>query len=144
MSGLLTSAANYANANPDTLAPENEATESPDATPSFLEGMELFSEAGALGFLFNHNITDVVDQSLPAPDTSGTDPNTVRAMQLAGSTVSSDQVPTEPYEQPDQITLQVTPEQAQPNWTFADTLKNEWARTKKALVDLGGTQPQAG
>ena len=49
MSGLLTSAANYANANPDTLAPENEATESPDASPSFLEGMELFSEAGALG-----------------------------------------------------------------------------------------------
>ena len=36
-------------------------------------------------------------------------------MQLAGSTVSSDQVPTEPYEQPDQITLQVTPEQAAPD-----------------------------
>lgn len=138
MSGLLSSAANYANANPETLAPENEATESPDATPSFLEGMEMFSEAGALGFLFNHNIADTVDQSLPAPDTSGVDDNTVRAMQLAGSTVSSDQVPTAPPEQPDQITLQVTPDEAAPSWTFADTLKNEIGRLKQALVNLGG------
>ena len=144
MSGLLTTAANYANANPETLAPENEATESPDASPSFLEGMELFSEAGALGFLFNHGISDAVDQSLPAPDTSGTDPNTVRAMQIAGSTISTDQVPTEPYEQPDQIALQVTPAQATSNWTFMDTVKNELARAKQALVDLGGTQPKAG
>ena len=128
MSGLLTSAANYANANPDTLAPENEATESPDATPSFLEGMELFSEAGALGFLFNHSITDVVDQSLPAPDTSGTDPNTVRAMQIAGSQASAADTSVP---QPDQAPLVQEPV-ASSSWTVGDTIKNEWARLRKS------------
>jgi hypothetical protein len=142
VSGLLSSAANYANANPETLALENERTESPDASPSFLEGLELYSEAGSLGFLFGHGVTDVVDQSLPAPDTSGTSDNTVRAMQIAGTTVSQDAVPAEPFEQPDQITLQVTPAQVAPTMTFTDTLKNEWARLRKVLIDLGGTPAQ--